>query len=236
MQNPDDAPPARSPATGEVVSPSFFLGRDDPLEEALQRRRSAQRFHPDGEPVSWKDLLPVLASLSVGIPGDLAPSDLLDVYLFLHASDGPEPGLYRLDGEGRGPSLIKAGDFRRTAAFLSLEQDLAGDGAAAFSLAGRIAEAIRLRGERGYRDVLLAAGVAGHLLYLGAEAIGWNATGIGAFYDDEVSRALGLSEGVPPVYHHSLGRAVSDHRLVDATGEMLRRFRGEARRGGRVIE
>jgi nitroreductase len=38
------------------------------------------------------------------------------------------------------------------------------------------------------------AGAVGQRLYLGAEALGWNATGIGAFYDDDVHRYLGFLE------------------------------------------
>jgi nitroreductase len=36
------------------------------------------------------------------------------------------------------------------------------------------------------------AGAIGHRLYLAAEALGLGATGIGAFYDDEVQRHLNL--------------------------------------------
>jgi hypothetical protein len=38
------------------------------------------------------------------------------------------------------------------------------------------------------------AGAIGQRLYVGAEALGWNATGIGAFYDDDVHRYLGFLE------------------------------------------
>ena len=37
------------------------------------------------------------------------------------------------------------------------------------------------------------AGAIGHSLYLAAEALGLGATGIGAFYDDEVHRHLNLA-------------------------------------------
>jgi len=44
------------------------------------------------------------------------------------------------------------------------------------------------------------AGAIGQRLYVGAEALGWNATGVGAFYDDDVHRYLGfLEEGEAPV-------------------------------------
>jgi hypothetical protein len=55
-------------------------------------------------------------------------------------------------------------------------------------------EAARVFGNRAYRYVYFEAGAIGQRLYLGAEALGWNATGIGAFYDDEVHRYLGFLE------------------------------------------
>jgi nitroreductase len=63
-----------------------------------------------------------------------------------------------------------------------------------------LAEAARVFGNRGYRYVHFEAGAIGQRLYVGAEALGWNATGIGAFYDDDVHRYLGfLEEGEIPV-------------------------------------
>jgi hypothetical protein len=52
----------------------------------------------------------------------------------------------------------------------------------------------RVFGNRGYRYVHFEAGAIGQRLYVGAEALGWNATGIGAFYDDDVHRDLGFLE------------------------------------------
>ncbi len=57
-----------------------------------------------------------------------------------------------------------------------------------------LAAAAKIFGNRGYRYVHFEAGAIGQRLYLGAEALGWNATGIGAFYDDDVHRYLGFLE------------------------------------------
>ena len=63
-----------------------------------------------------------------------------------------------------------------------------------------LGEAARVFGNRGYRYVYFEAGAIGQRLYVGAEALGWNATGIGAFYDDDVHRYLGfLEEGADSV-------------------------------------
>src|SRR6266849_10268937 len=69
-----------------------------------------------------------------------------------------------------------------------------------------LAEAARLFGNRGYRYVHFEAGAIGQRLYVGAEALGWNATGIGAFYDDDVHRYLGFLEEGP----ESVGASVRE--------------------------
>jgi len=48
-------------------------------------------------------------------------------------------------------------------------------------------------GDRGYRYVHFEAGAIGHRMYLAAEALGLRATGIGAFYDEEVHSYLELT-------------------------------------------
>jgi nitroreductase len=57
-------------------------------------------------------------------------------------------------------------------------------------------------------------GAIGHRLYLAAEALGLAATGIGAFYDEEVHRYLNLApEQGQVVYHSVIGYGVPDPRL-----------------------
>ena len=51
-------------------------------------------------------------------------------------------------------------------------------------------------------------------LYLAAEALGLGATGIGAFYDDEVHRHLNLTpKQGQVVYHFAIGYPVPDPRI-----------------------
>ncbi len=90
--------------------------------------------------------------------------------------------------------------MERIAAYLSLEQALAGNACFAISMVANLAEAARVFGNRGYRNVHFEAGAIGQRLYVAAEALGLRATGIGAFYDDDVHRYLGfLEEGESPV-------------------------------------
>ena len=112
----------------------------------------------------------------------------------MHRVRGLEPGVYRWSARDRQLEQLHTGNVQRVAAYLSLEQPLAGHASFAISMIADLEAAARLFGNRGYRYVHFEAGAIGQRLYLGAEALGWNATGIGAFYDDDVHRYLGLLE------------------------------------------
>ena len=76
-------------------------------------------------------------------------------------------------------------------------------------------------GERGYRYCMhdvghahFEAGAIGQHMYLAAEALGLQATGIGAFFDDQVHRYLDIApEQGQVIYHFAIGYAVPDPRL-----------------------
>jgi nitroreductase len=61
---------------------------------------------------------------------------------------------------------------------------------------------------------ILKPALFGQRLYLAAEALGLGATGIGAFYDDEVHRHLNLmpKQG-QVVYHFAIGFPIPDPRI-----------------------
>jgi SagB-type dehydrogenase family enzyme len=69
-------------------------------------------------------------------------------------------------------------------------------------------------GDRGYRYVFFEAGAIGQRMYVTAEAVGLQATGIGAFYDEQVHRYLEIEpQQGQVIYHFSIGHAVHDARL-----------------------
>lgn len=57
------------------------------------------------------------------------------------------------------------------------------------------------------------AGFMGQALYLGATATGFDATGIGAFIDDEVHTFLKTPSEQQVVYHFAVGKRVDDPRI-----------------------
>ena len=117
----------------------------------------------------------------------------IQLYLYAHRVEGLQSGVYRLWPGRAELEQIKSGDQRVAAAGLSLGQELAGNACVAFSMIGDLERAVRAHGDRGYRYVHFEAGAIGHRLYLAAEALGLGATGIGAFYDEEVHRYLNLA-------------------------------------------
>ena len=182
--------------------------------EVVRTRRSALDFRGGTESISLSQLATLLASTREPLSADFTARPLVQLYLYVHRVDDLAPGVYRYWPEHGELELIKAGDQRLTAAALSLGQNLAGNACVAFSMIGDFESATRAFGDRGYRYAHFEAGALGQRMYLAAEALGLRATGIGAFFDDEVHRYLGLApEQGQVVYHFAIGYPVCDPRL-----------------------
>lgn len=206
-----EPPPTGS---GEIKLP-FAASSQRAFGEVARRRRSALNFQGSGmHSMSLAQLSGILSVASRPFSSDFAGTRFIQLYLYAHRIDGLQPGVYRLWPDRAELERIRSGDQRVPAAGLSLGQDLAGNACVAFSMIGDLDRAIRAHGDRGYRYVHFEAGAIGHRLYLAAEAFGLAATGIGAFYDEEVHRHLNLTpkEG-QVVYHFAIGYPVPDSRL-----------------------
>jgi SagB-type dehydrogenase family enzyme len=197
-------------ATGQA--PLHDPPRDASLGSIVRRRRSALDFDARTPPMERGELEQLLdfatrdwrADWRGNFSRDAVPiergSDLVTLYLYIHRVLDCEPGVYRWDHANGTLEQLHPGNVQRVAAFLSLEQSLAGNSCFTLSMIANLGEAARIFGNRGYRYAYFEAGAIGQRLYTGAEALGWNATGIGAFYDDDVHRYLGfLEEGAETV-------------------------------------
>jgi SagB-type dehydrogenase family enzyme len=185
-----------------------------PFGDAARKRRSALDFVGGVQSMSLSQLSGILAVTSQSFFADFAATCFIQLYLYVHRVDGLAPGVYRFWPESAELERIRSGDQRVAAAGLSLGQDLAGNACVTFSMIGDFDRAVRAHGDRGYRYVHFQAGAIGQRLYLAAEALGLGATGIGAFYDEEVHRYLNLApEHGQVVYHFAIGYPVVDERL-----------------------
>ena len=164
--------------------------------------------------MSLPQLSAVLGAATRPLSADFAGADFIQLYLYAHRVAGLERGVYRFWPESAELEQVQRGDQRVAAAGLSLGQDLAGNACVAFSMFGDLERAACAHGDRGYRYVHFEAGAIGQRLYLAAEAVGLGATGIGAFYDEEVHRYLRLPAGQGQVvYHFAIGYPAPDPRL-----------------------
>ena len=184
--------------------------------EVARMRRSALDFRGGMQSMSLAQLSTVLAVTVQPLFADFAGTRFVQLYLYAHRVDGLQPGVYRFWQDRAELEQIGRGDQRVAAAGLSLGQDLAGNACVAFSMIGDLDRATRTYGERGYRYVHFEAGAIGQRMYLAAESLGLGATGIGAFYDDQVHHYLNLTpEQGQVVYHFAIGYPITDPRLED---------------------
>jgi len=226
LPDPAGLPPHMSAANAAIADsqpplPELFRSpaRDSSLGVVARRRRSALDFDvrtPPMERSKVEQLLDFatrdwLADWRGNFGGETTAAgkgaDLMTLYLYVHGVRGCEPGIYRWDVSRHSLEQLHQGNVERVAAYLSLEQALAGNACFAVSMVADLARAAQTFGNRGYRYVYFEAGAIGQRLYLGTEALGWNATGIGAFYDDDVHRYLGFLEEIDSSLGSSLDAA-----------------------------
>jgi SagB-type dehydrogenase family enzyme len=203
----------KSNGRGEIKLPSAIFTSLS-FGEVVRARRSALDFRGGEESICFKRLATLLASTGKPLFADFAAQRFVQLYLYVHRVEGLAAGVYRYWEDNAELEQIRQGDQRLVAAALSLGQDLAGNACVAFSMIGDFENATRRYGDRGYRYVHFEAGAKGQRMYLAAEALGLRATGIGAFFDDEVHKYLRLTpEQGQVVYHFAVGHAVFDPRL-----------------------
>jgi SagB-type dehydrogenase family enzyme len=167
---------------GDVSGSDLTAG--ELLEDVIRRRGSARHFTL--ESISASALDGILAAATAPYSADTPRA--AELYVFANAVEGLEPGAYR-HRPGAGPELLKAGDFRRVAGYLALEQTHAARAAATHFVLGDVEQALAARGNRAYRALQLEGGIVAGRLYLAAYARGLGATGL-TFYDDDVASFL----------------------------------------------
>jgi SagB-type dehydrogenase family enzyme len=220
----------------QVVVDAPRPARDAPLGPTVRRRRSALDFDSSTVPLEHADFEQLLdfatrdwhADWRGNFGGEIARlprgADFVTLYLYVHRVRDCERGVYCWNSASRALEQLHRANVERVAAHLSLEQPLAGNACFAVSMIADLARAALVFGNRGYRYAFFEAGAIGQRLYVGAEALGWNATGIGAFYDDDVHSYLGfldesktspdpLTLAQQVIYHFAVGRAIHDPRI-----------------------
>jgi SagB-type dehydrogenase family enzyme len=178
------------------------IPQNDTIEEVVLRRGSSRRF--TGEPITLDALSTILERSTCGIPADF-PS-MNKICLIVNNVHGLQQGSYFYNTSERRLEILQAGDFRARAAFLALEQQLAGDAAVAVFFLADLHRWLGQLGDRGYRAVQLEAGILGGKMYLAAYALRLGATGL-TFYDDEVVHFFSPhAEGKSAIFLTAIGQ------------------------------
>jgi SagB-type dehydrogenase family enzyme len=160
----------------------------DTIEQVILRRGSTRTFDQT-ESTTLAKLSTIFDCSTLGLPADfLEPSgaQLNDAYLIVHSVQGLKPGAYFFRRERNTLELLKEGKFRAEAYRLGLEQQLPADACVDIFFLADLNRILERYGNRGYRAVLLEAGVIGGRMYLAAYAQRLGATGL-TFFDDEVT-------------------------------------------------
>jgi SagB-type dehydrogenase family enzyme len=204
------SPPRAKPGALISLLPPVAGGRG--LGETIQRRGSSRHF--TREPITAAQLGVALWAATRPLEADV-PGGLVDLYLIVSAVDGIASGAYAYQPHAHGLETLAHGDFRRQAAYLCLEQSLAGEAAAVVFFLSPLRDVLDTAGDRGYRLVNLEAGIAGGRAYLAAYAHGFGASGL-TFYDGDVVEFFSPhAVGKDAVFVTALGRGTS------AAGDML---------------
>jgi SagB-type dehydrogenase family enzyme len=176
----DSSPPP--PAAYAVKPTPLEVSAGLSLGETILRRGSTRVFAH--KPITAEELATIMAASSGHPRADFPP--LSDTYLIVNAADGMEPGAYYYRRQSGEFELLKAGNFRREAGYLCLEQPLGADCSALVCYMADLDRALGALGNRAYRDIHLEAGLHGGQAYLAAYALGRGASGL-TFYDDETT-------------------------------------------------
>jgi len=176
---PDPAGPLPRLAPPDASSPRDQLSVPDPATDAplgptVRQRRSALDFDARTPLTMARDELQQLLDFATrdwpadwrgNFGGEVTPLergvDFVTLYLYIHRVEGCEPGVYRWDQSSRSLELLHRANVERVAAYLSLEQSLAGNSCFTVSMIADLAGAARLFGNRGYRYVHFEAGALG---------------------------------------------------------------------------
>lgn len=192
--------PATASAPGERISlPAPRTTGDVSLEEALASRRSIRQYGQ--RPLTWEEIGQLLwAAQGVTSPrgfrtapsaGALYP---LELYVVL-----PE-GVFHYEPVEHELSKTAEGDHRKAVGNAALKQSAIYDAPALFVIAAVYERTAVKYGDRAERYVKMEAGHAAQNLLLQMTVLGLGAVPIGAFYDERVQSALGLSSDEMPLY------------------------------------
>ena len=177
------------------------------LSRALRQRRSRRNF--SAQPLarhSFERLLDLVCRAApVDRPLESRYGASVAIGALVGSVDGYPPGVYLLSPGERRLARVRGSATTAAMAAVCLDQMWLAAASVHFLFMANLSALDACWGARGYRYAMLGAGRIGQRLYLGATALGLGCCGIGALYDDEARRLLGLGADAGLLYLVAVG-------------------------------
>jgi len=198
----------KGPSGGITRLPTFKAKGLMSVEEALASRRSVREY--SSQPLTLEHLSQLMwAAQGITLPRwgfRTAPSAgatyPLEIYIVAGEGgvSGLAAGVYLYDLKSN--SLISRieGDRRSQLSIAALDQEWVAYARINIVIAAVFDRTTERYGERGVRYVYMEAGHVSQNIYLQATVLGLATVTIGAFYDEQVQRVLGMPEAHKPLY------------------------------------
>lgn len=184
-----------------IFLPAPTVGGGEPIWDTLRKRRSKRRY--SNGYISQKDLSQLLWATQ-GITGRVsgfllrtAPSAgalyPIETYLWVHKVEDLSMGIYHFNIKKFCLELIFGGNYALRLKEACLGQHMLSTCSVVFIWTAVIDRCRIKYGERAFRYIFMDVGHICQNLYLAATAMGLGCCAIGAFYDDEINKMLGIN-------------------------------------------
>ncbi|SFH26787.1 SagB-type dehydrogenase domain-containing protein [Desulfotomaculum arcticum] len=214
----DNRPDSFKEYDGEyLILPGPLPDDGKSLWQSLRERKSVRKY--TGEKLSPEELNRLLWAVN-GTTRGTAPKDFyfrtapsagglypVETYIQINRVRDFKPGIYHYSVPKHGLHLLQEGEFGSSLAGAALDQPMVENSAVNFLWTAVTSRTFWKYGQRGIRYIYMDAGHVGQNLYLAAAALDLGCCVIGAFFDDEVNKLLGVDgEDETIVYMASVGR------------------------------
>jgi len=198
--------------------PSKFQKGDD-LFKTILRRRSKRKWLSNPIP---EDMFSSVLYYSYGVHnegfGDLSvgADNILNLYVVVHNIEGIDPGTYYYERKKHDLALIKKGFFNEKSLEMAMNQRFVGNANAVFIMT---ISGDKMKTNRDYRYACMDAGMLGGRIYLQTTSLGLGSTGVGAYFDDKVSKVIEAGSDEMVIYLVAIG--ITSHFKTLTSNDVL---------------
>ena len=186
-----------------------------PIWEVIAQRRSIREF--SHQSITFSELSQMVwatqgvTSRAWGFDFMATPSAgalyPIETYIVVNRVEEISPGIYHYNVKEAKLSLLKEGHFGSDLCHAGLDQEMLEEAACVFIWTAIVQRSKWKYRERAYRYIYMDVGHIGQNLYLAATALNLGCCTVGAFFDEEVDRLIGLDgKGEISVYLGAVGR------------------------------